>query len=358
MRILIQFELRKIFSKRLTKIALIAMLLLSLLFAFSTYQNMYAFDGISNVGTGRTAVEIDKSVAQKYAGVLTDDKVRQMMSDFKPVQDLHGMNAKYLYMSAFQSAAFCRFSDMDGNWNGLSVADVYGDEEIRIGYNYGWLKTSQNMEKGFLALSLVIVVMIAPVFSGEYGGVDSIILTSKYGTTKCASAKVIAGNLAALLVTALIAALNFAAAALLSGNSGLDCSILFAPVEFAEGYIPFNITCAALLEYQLLLVFTGALAVTGITLVLSAKCRNQMAALAASAAAFLFPVMIPVSETNPLFRLIALLPVYHVQFVSLMSIEQMSNGLLYAALAVPAALIFMGLGIFMPRRIFAKHQVS
>lgn len=45
MKKLIQFELRKIFSKRLTQVTLIALLLLSFLLGFSAYQNMYAFDG-------------------------------------------------------------------------------------------------------------------------------------------------------------------------------------------------------------------------------------------------------------------------------------------------------------------------
>ena len=30
------------------------------------------------------------------------------------------------------------------------------------------------------------IIMLAPIFSGEYEGVDNIILTSKYGKTKCA----------------------------------------------------------------------------------------------------------------------------------------------------------------------------
>ena len=76
-----KFELQKLFSKRLTQVALIALLLLSILLDFSAYQNMYAFDGKSHKGTGRTAVEIDKSIAEKYEGILTDEKVQQMMAD-------------------------------------------------------------------------------------------------------------------------------------------------------------------------------------------------------------------------------------------------------------------------------------
>ncbi len=358
MKKLIQFELRKLCAARLTQAAFLTLLLLSALLGFSTYQNMYAFDGNSREGTGRAAVEIDQSIAENYGGLLTDEKVRRMMEAFQPTQDLHGMHAAYLYQNALQSALFCNFSDSNGNWNGLSVSDVFGTEEIQIGYTYGWLKTSQNMVKLLILSSFAAAMITAPIFSGEYEGVDQIILTSRYGKTKCSTAKVIAGSFTALFLTTVVSAVNLIYAFVLYGSSGLGCSILFAPADFSEAYIPFNLTCGTLLQYQILLAFTGTLGITGITFALSAVCKNPMLSLAASAAVYFFPVMLPVPETSPLFKFLTLLPIYHAQFVSLMSIGQCSGSVLYAQLAVPAALLLMGAGIFISRRVFAKHQVS
>ena len=358
MKKLIYFELRKIFSKRLSMVTLIGILLFSALLSFSTYQNKYAFDQNAGEGSGKAAVEIDKEIAAKYEGILTDEKVQQMMSDFAPTSDLHGLSAIYVYQNAMQSAAFSRFSDKEGNWNGLSVSDVFGNEEIKIGYVDGWLSTSKNMVRFFIALALAVIIMLAPIFSGEYEGVDNIILTSKYGKTKCATAKVAAGILTAILTTALVAAFNLLLALIFYGTEGLDCSILFAPSDYVEEFIPFNITCGTLLKYQILLAFTCTLSVTGITLFLSAISKNQIVALVAAMAIFLFPVLLPIPETNPLFRLVGLLPVYHVLAVSLLSVEQMSNGMLYAIWAIPTALIFLGIGAGFSRHIFAKHQVS
>ena len=321
MKKLIYFELRKIFSKRLSMVTLIGILLFSALLSFSTYQNKYAFDQNAGEGSGKAAVEIDKEIAAKYEGILTDEKVRQMMSDFAPTSDLHGLNAAYIYQNAMQSAAFSRFSDLNGNWNGLSVSDVFGNEEIKIGYVDGWLSTSKNMVRVFIALALAVIIMLAPIFSGEYEGVDNIILTSKYGKTKCATAKVVAGILTAILTTALIVAFNLFLARAFYGTEGLNCSILFAPSEYVEAFIPFNITCGTLLKYQILLAFTCTISVTGITLLMSAISKNQIVALVAAMAIFLFPVLLPIPETNPLFRLVGLLPVYHVLAVSLLSVE-------------------------------------
>ena len=343
MKKLIQFEMKKIFAKRLTQAAVAAALLLAVGLEFSSYQNMYAFDGAGREGRGRQAVEIDKGIAEKYAGTLTDEKVRQIIEDFKPAQDLHGMNAAYIYQNATQSSVFRRFSDLEGNW--------------KIGYTYGWLRTSQDMVKVFIFLQLVIIVMLAPVFSGEYGGVDNIILTSRYGRTKCVAAKAIGSVSASLAMTTVVSTASIASAIILYGSNGLDCSILFAPAEFVDGYIPFNITCGALLKYQILLAFSGTVSVTGITLILSAICKNQMTALAVSAALYFLPAVLPVPENSALFKLIAFLPLYNAQFVSLMSISQMGNGLLYSLWAVPVAAAAVSVGIGVSCRVFARHQV-
>ena len=349
---LYKFELRKILTKRFAVISVAAVLLLSLILSFSTLHSMYAFDGNGTEETGKAAVEIDKQIALKYEGKLTDNKVQQMMSEFKPTQDLHGMNAKYIYQNALQSSVFSHFADIDGSWNGLSVADVFGDKEIKVGYVNGWLSTSQNMAKIFIVLSLVIILLIAPVFSGEYGGVDNIILTSKYG-----KAKVLASLLSAVFITTLVVIFNLLIAVAIYGTEGLDCSILFAPIDFLEGYIPFNITCGTVLKYQILLAFMSAISVTGIVLILSAVCKSQMIAFVISAAIHVIPIMLPISETSALYRIIVLMPLFYSQYISIMSVEQMHNGMLYAVWSIPVAIALVVIGSIISHKAFSKHQV-
>lgn len=358
MKKLIMFELRKLFMRRLTLAALAVLLVLSLLFGISSYLNMYAFDGVSREGSGKEAVEIDRTLARKYGGILTDEKVQQMMEDFAPGYDLKGLNAVFLYQNATQSAVFARFSDMNGNWNEQTVADVFGDEEIKTGYINGWLITSDNMVRIYIVLLLTVAVMLAPVFCGEYSGVDSVLLSCRYGRTKIITAKILASLAAVVLIVAVTAGLNFLLALGLYGSEGLTCSILFAPVESVEEGIPFNITVCTLVAYQTMLAFTGAVSAAGIALLFSAGCGSPIAALSVSAGLLLAPALLPVSENSPVFRYIALLPVHHVQFVPLMSIAQMNSGLLYAIWAFPAAALFLTIGAAAAGKIFAKHQVT
>ena len=109
MKKLILFELRKVFSKRLALIALIGIILFSALLSFSTFQNKYTFDPNIGEGTGKTAVEIDKEIAAKYEGILTDKKVQQMMSDFAPTSDLHGLSAIYFFKTPCNRQPFHGF---------------------------------------------------------------------------------------------------------------------------------------------------------------------------------------------------------------------------------------------------------
>ncbi len=358
MKRLVLFELKKLFLRRLTLAALAVLLALSLLFGISSYLNMHAFDGVSREGSGKEAVEIDRGLAKKYGGILTDEKVQQMMTVFAPRYDLKGMNPVYLYSNATQSAVFARFSDRNGNWNGKTVTDVFGDQQIKTGYIYGWLVTGENTVKINIVLLLAVTVLLAPVFCGEYGSVDGILLAARYGRTKCVTAKILASLAAVLILVLSTAGMNFLLALGLYGAEGLSCSILFAPVECVEGGIPFNITVGTMVAYQALLSLTGAVGAAGITLLFSAGCGHSTAALTVSAGLLLAPALVPVSESSSLFRYVALLPIHHVQFVPLMSIAQIKGGLLYAAWAVPAAALFLAAGAAISRRIFAKHQVS
>ena len=93
------------------------------------------------------------------------------------------------------------------------------------------------------------------------------------------------------------------------------------------------------------------------TLLISAASKKQIVAFVASMALFLFPALLPLTETNPLFRYVGLLPFYHVQAISLLSVEQIGSGVLYGVWAVPAAAVFLVIGGAASSRIFIKHQV-
>lgn len=68
MKQLMRFELKKIFMKRIVRMAVLGLLILNILFVFSDYYSMYAFDGKSREGSGGAAVEIDQEISERISG--------------------------------------------------------------------------------------------------------------------------------------------------------------------------------------------------------------------------------------------------------------------------------------------------
>ena len=101
----------------------------------------------------------------------------------------------------------------------------------------------------------------------------------------------------------------------------------------------------------------SAVSVTGITLILSAVCKNQMISFVAAATVYIIPIMLPIAETNGLYRLIVLMPLYYSQYISIMSVEQMHNGMLYAVWSIPVAIALVVIGSIISHKAFSKHQV-
>lgn len=346
MRQLVYFEMKKIFTGKLTFICAALVLLLAI--------SSFSSQSLSSIGS-------EHALAAKYKGLLDDEKVQQMLSDFMPSQaDLDkwkGLSVINIGLNSMQSAVHSFFANDDGTWNGKTVADVFGSRQIRVGYHLSWFELSQTITRLNLALCCMIIVIISPVFSSEYGGMDNLILTSRYGKSKCAVAKILSAFLTAVLITAFYLLLLLLAAFIFYGTEGLDSSILFSG-GYLSTYIPFNISCGTMLAYQIALTFSGIITLTGISLLISAAGRTQIASLITSALFFLAPLLLSATEQNPLFKVVGLLPVYQIQFSLLMSIEQIKGNLLYAVWAFPTAAITAASGSLISLRFFAKHQVT
>lgn len=68
MKQLMRFELKKIFMKRIVRMAVLGLLILNILFVFSDYYSMYAFGRQKPGGSGGAAVEIDQEISERISG--------------------------------------------------------------------------------------------------------------------------------------------------------------------------------------------------------------------------------------------------------------------------------------------------
>lgn len=363
MRSLIYFELRKLLQRRLVLVALLLFLLINLFLLISAVNEQYTYDPVSGQQAyNLAAIQLDKDISARYGNVLTDAAVQQMLSDFQPTAEMltriGGIHVAYIRQNSMQTAVQYHFANADGSWNGQTVAQQFGTEPLAIGYVTGWLSFSRCFIKILLMLAALLLILLAPIFSGEYNGMDQLLLTTRYGRSKCSLAKITAAFLLTLTLTAAVLACNLLLAHLVLGSDGLDCSILFSGISFSEQSIPYNITCRTMLRYQILLTFTAVFMLTGMVLLLSALSKTPFVTLITAAGLLVLPILLPVQETSSLYRFIALLPLYQIQFLSLMSLQQWSNGLLYAILAIPTSVFTAIVGTILANRQFSRHQVS
>lgn len=345
MKRLLIFELVKIFKRKTVWIGIALVLFISI-----TNFTSLSLDNIN----------YERKIAAKYEGPLDNQKVQQMLNDFMPTQEQleqwHGVHVAYIGMNAIQQAVHLHFANEDGTWNGKTVADVFGEQTIQVGCNSIWMDFSRSLVKNAIVLAILAILMAAPVFSAEYEGMDNLLLTSRLGRTKCALAKTVAVFVAVLSTTVLCILGNIAAARIFFGSDGLDASVLFCGVSY-EHYLPFNMNCATMITYQSLLILCGITMLTGITLLISALSKTQVIALIISALILFLPLMFPLSEVHPLFRIAGLLPIYQFQFSSLMSVQQIHGNIYYAIWALPVSAITAALGSILTVKSWQNHQI-
>lgn len=339
------YELKKIFSRKIVWVGILVILF----FNIANYSSM----GISDIS-------YEQEIADRYKGILDDEKVQQMLADFMPSKEelemWKGVPVSYIGMNSMQQAVHFYFANADGTWNGKTVKDVFGDQRIQVGYHSGWFEFSRILAKVMLSIGVLSVIISSSVFAEEYSGMDNILLTSRYGRRKCASAKILAALASSLGFTLLFLMGNIVAAMVLIGKEGLDSSTLFCGIAY-ENYMPFNISCGTMLMYQIGLTVSGIMMIVGIAVAVSAISKSQVLSLIIAAFLFLFPVMIPLEETNPLFRIIALCPIWQIMFSGLMSVKQIGGNLFYAAAAFPVSVAVMGIGIVLAQKFWKNHQV-
>ena len=84
---------------------------------------------------------------------------------------------------------------------------------------------------------------------------------------------------------------------------------------------------------------------------------DQKTSLILTVCGILPVVWLPISETSALYRIIVLMPLFYSQYISIMSVEQMHNGMLYAVWSIPVAIALVVIGSIISHKAFSKHQV-
>lgn len=158
--------------------------------------------------SGYEAVKVNRRITEEYQGVLTDEKVAEIVNQYglpsEVVYDLPGWrDGNYLnaFVTDYLSDGYLR------DWNNYkapartyAIADTELGElqrvtgrEIRLAYTHGWKALLDALQTGMVLASILIIVSVSTVFARErQTKMLPLLFTAQDGRGKDAWAKIAA----------------------------------------------------------------------------------------------------------------------------------------------------------------------
>ena len=298
---IVSLEIQKILKRKFILILLAIYSAILLFMAYAGHPDRYTpiLTSDGKVLEGTEAVQYEKKLAEKY-DTLSDADVQEILAENARIlaeyTDENQMigDDYYRYANGFYGAVASVFTDENGNYNHLPADQVYPGQD---GLMQGGFTNGMDMLLSFLAsflllAPLLLIVMISPVFAEEYtSGMDSLILSSRFGKTRCARAKI----LASFLCSAGIFAVTSLYLTLLTiGYFGTDG--LFVDAHLCAtgmiGNAPFDLPYWKAVLILAVMGFAGLLMITGFALAASALGTSSFVSVLVTLAFFALPMFL------------------------------------------------------------------
>lgn len=389
---MVRFEIKKIFSKPLNKIALILIAVVVCIESHLAISSMLYVDENGDTITGIFAAQPLREAKMQWCGYITEDILSRIVeenahisnSDEYLSDDVKENNKAFSKMQGFYdirsiiNRAFCSFRQYDY----YRIDSISGDEvrsfyERRISYLVEWLNSDEAInhfsdeEKLFLIgqynkletplyyeyfdgwdvllerapaiimlLVLVTGFLVSGIFSDEFQlKADSIFFSTRLGRTKAVSAKIGAGF---IMISAIywITILIYSGIVLTSlGFDGAECAIQIGSSNWKSFY---NITY---FQDYLLTVFggyIGSLFILTFSMFVSAKSRSSVLAVTIPFILIFIPSFL--SGISALSEVLGLLPDQLLQMcktVQLFNTYQIGNKVVGAVPIIVITYLFL-----------------
>lgn len=335
------FEYKKILKRRGTVIAVIISVLLSAFSVFGTiigsvyvdgepvmskYEDMKTEREYARRLSGRTIDgELISEAARECAKVDMSDR-RYILSeefqkynavyyiahsvyscDFKTFRSLTEEQAAQLYEVRQQNIeAYVKSSSMN-DASKQAVLEMNARVTIPFEYQYteGYDRFLTIMYTTGIVALLVIAVVFAPLFSGEYtSGADSLILSSRHGRGLLAGAKLFVMLTFSAGYAILVTIISYAECMLMWGADGAQ-----APIQLTDPNSFYPMTMAQAAAAHSVSIFGACLMAGAITAFLSSRIKTPFGTIIIMWVIIIAPMMINVSERIWwVYKLFCLLP--------------------------------------------------
>lgn len=362
---MIKAEREKILSRKPAKILFAAGVILSLAYFFffqfhhaSVYYDYEA--GRMKSVSGFAAIEQRRETAALFEGELTQDTLKlmgQKLEEAKSAAEGKDENSIFsaVYVYRDQAAILEHITNPDGSLKELKTA--YPDSKrMTLGYCDGWDYLLSGMGSILaICMCLLIVIGLSPVFAEEYSlHTDSVLCAARYGRTKLAAAKVIASLETVIGVYAVYLGMYLLLYGCVYGLDGWDVSIQ-SSLHYASSVYPVNFLQMFFITAVWNLL--GIIALSMLTLFLSANMGSPVSALITSCIVCFLPVIFDFTESLPaLQKAQELCPIFLFHMNGIFAVRKTYGGIMQPLMM----LIFnMGIGVVfykLTKYTFRRHQ--
>lgn len=300
MKMMLLFEIRKVFSRFKNRLAVILILIILVITSILAVNKVEYVDKNGHSSVGITAAHNLRDVKNQWSGYITEDVLRKAVKDNKAVNSTDEANSKDIVE---QNQAFSKkqgFSDISNlindafsgwkDYNYYAIDNVSPDEagnvyDRRISqlknwlatgeetfsnaekeylinqyenlktpfyyeYSDGWIVLLQDISTFILILALIIGFLVSGIFSDEFQTkADSIFFSTRLGRSKAVISKIVAGFLITTGFYVVFVFLYTLIVLSLLGFDGADC-----PIQMDLWRSVYNIT---FLQAYLLIVAGG-----------------------------------------------------------------------------------------------------
>lgn len=362
MKTLFALELKKLTKKRMNIIVITVCLVLVGILFYLPVSQFIVLDTDGKQTSGMEAIAMDKEFSNTNAGKLSNEKIKADIAKYQALfDDPENVSKDATQKTLNDSAYFKYFFPYSDYWkliNGNYVApyaydssfsaitnmdlennfDFYATRDKKIetllnqeyvdwnfsdsektfwlnrvssistpyeySYHTGW-ETLLSCLELFVIGIIGICICVAGTFSGEYqSGADSIILSSRYGKSKLATAKILAAFVYSFLVFTLFILVGCGIQLLSFGIDGWNL-----PVQVLNTISPYNLSLLGATLLAIATLYLVMIGMVAITLLLSAKMKSSVPVLAIIILAMMLPMFLGISETNGIWnRILVLLP--------------------------------------------------
>lgn len=319
---LYKMELYKICHKKIFIVGVVCIVVIMLLFLWPDERT--TVDGVTY--TGYAAVQKDREIAEKYKGILTDEKAAQIVAEYGFP---HKVEPRWGY---FRDANFLNqfVTDYlsDGyiyDWNDYRIAScIYpiavtelgeakelSRREIELAYYKGWRVFWETLPVGMILGSILILFSISTIFAGE-GQVKmlSLLFTAIEGKNKDIHAKIAAAFTVAAAIWAGVFLLILFVCGAIYGLDGLTCYsgiVLGYGILVPEMWLP----AQYFIILAIVLSFLGTLTLCAVTICISACFKSSFHAVVTAAICYGAPVLLAMFiENSYTARFLSIAPVF------------------------------------------------